>query len=170
MEKRLILAIVLSFLVLMGYQYFFVKPDKTLPRSEAPITGAPSTPVPGTSGAIQEQPKPAALEAKPEPTKDARTPDLAEVAGEAETDIVVDTSLFKAVWSNNGGVLKSWTLKKHKNSRKEDLELVPALAAEIGRYPFSLGLDDTVLAKLLNASLFETSGAGLTLAKPGGGP
>ena len=28
MEKRLIVAIVLSFLVLMGYQYFFVKPDK----------------------------------------------------------------------------------------------------------------------------------------------
>ena len=60
----------------------------------------------------------------------------------AETDVVVDTSLYRAVWSNKGGVLKSWKLKKHKNSNKEDLELVPALAGEIGRYPFSLGLDD----------------------------
>ncbi len=36
MEKRLIVAIVLSFLVLMGYQYFFVKPDK--PPLNPPVT------------------------------------------------------------------------------------------------------------------------------------
>ncbi|RPJ02306.1 MAG: membrane protein insertase YidC [Candidatus Aminicenantes bacterium] len=164
MEKRLIVAIVLSFLVLMGYQYFFVKPDKNAAKPEVPVAAAPSTTVPGTAGAIQEQMKPAAPATEPAAAAPAPPQDLGAVAGRAETDIVVDTPLFRAVWSNKGGVLKSWTLKQHKNSRKEPVELVPALAAEIGRYPFSLGLDDTALAGAINAALFEASPAGLALA------
>ena len=164
MEKRLIVAIVLSFLVLMGYQYFFVKPDKAPLNPPVPATVAPSTPVPGTAGAVQAQAKAAVQETKPAPAEALTPKDMAAVAGQAETDIVVDTPLYRAVWSNKGGVLKSWKLKDYKNSAKQDLEMVPALAAEIGRYPFSLGLDDSALAALLNSSLFETSGAGLELA------
>jgi YidC/Oxa1 family membrane protein insertase len=164
MEKRLILAIVLAFLVLFGYQALFNKPGKVPQNPVAPAVAPPSTPVPGTTAAIQEKPKAAATEAKPAPAAPLPPQDLAAVAGKAETEVVIETSLFRAVWSNKGGVLKSWKLKKHQNSLKEDLELVPAMAAEIGRYPFSLGLDDAALAGLLNASLFETSGAGLDLA------
>lgn len=165
MEKRLIVAIVLSFLVLMGYQYFFVKPEKARLNPPAPMA-APSTTasVPGASGAVQEALKPAPAAAKPAPTPALPPQDLAAVAGRAETDVVVDTPLYRAVWSNKGGVLKSWTLKKHKNSQKQDLEMVPALAAEIGRYPFSVGLDDAALAGQLNSSLFEVSVPGLELA------
>ncbi len=187
MEKRLILAIVLSFLVLMGYQYFFVKPNKADLNPPVPVTAPPSTPVPGTAGAVREQAKPAPAENIPVPAPDPKA-----VAGQAETDIVVETSLYRAVWSNKGGVLKSWTLKKHKSIRREprgrrgllaiiknivatilgrtgpavvkDLELVPARASELGRYPFSLGLADTALTGHLNASLFQAPEAGLDLA------
>jgi YidC/Oxa1 family membrane protein insertase len=159
MEKRLILAIVLSFLVLMGYQYFFVKPNKAVLNPPAPVTTAPTAPVPGTAGAVREQAKPAPAEHAPAPTPDPRA-----VVGQAEKDIVVETSLYRAVWSNKGGVLKSWMLKKFQNSDKKALEIVPALAAEIGRYPLSLGLDDADLAGRLNSSLFEPSTAGLDLA------
>ncbi len=166
MEKRLIVAIVLSFLVLMGYQYFFVKPEKA--RLNPPVTtAAPSTTaaVPGTAAGAPEAPKPAPVEAKTAPAAALPAQDLAPVTGQAETDVVVDTPLYRAVWSNKGGVLKSWILKKHKNSQKQDLELVPALAAEIGRYPFSLGLDDATLAGRLNGALFEPSTPGLDLAE-----
>lgn len=166
MEKRLIVAIVLSFLVLMGYQYFFVKPEKA--RLNPPVTtAAPSTTaaVPGTAAGAPEAPKPAPAEAKTAPAAALPAQDQAPVAGQAETDVVVDTPLYRAVWSNKGGVLKSWVLKKHKNSQKQDLELVPALAAEIGRYPFSLGLDDAALAGRLNGALFEPSSPGLELAE-----
>jgi YidC/Oxa1 family membrane protein insertase len=159
MEKRLIVAIVLSILVLMGYQYFFNKPNKPV---EAPAV-SPTTPLPGTVGAALETKKVAPVEAKPAPAEPAPAPETAAVAGGAEQDVVVDTSLYRAVWTNRGGVLKSWRLKAHKNSLKEDLELVPALAAEIGRYPFSLGLDDAALASLVNTSLFEASQAALDL-------
>ena len=164
MEKRLILAIVLSFLVLMGYQYFVVKPNK--PNVAPPVTpSATSTApaLPGTAGAAQENRQEAPAEAKPAPAEAVPAPDLGAVAGQAETDVVVETSLYKAVWTNKGGVLKSWKLKNHKNSLKEDLELVPALAGEIGRYPFSLGLDDAAFAGLLNSSLFEASQTALDL-------
>ena len=161
MEKRLIFAIVLSFLVLMGYQYFFVKPKKPL---ETPAINAPAPiTLPGTTAAAPESKKEAPAEAKPAPAEPVPAQDTAAVAGQAEQDIVVDTSLYRAVWTNKGGVLKSWKLKAYKNSQKESLELVPALAAEIGRYPFSLGFDDAELASLVNTSLFEASEAALDL-------
>ena len=153
MEKRLIVAIVLSFLVLMGYQYFFNKPNKPVP---APAV-TPAAALPGTAGvALEKKPEPRA-EAKPAPAEAKPAPDIAAVAGQAEAEVIVETSLYRAVWTNKGGVLKSWKLKLHKNGMKEELDLVPALAAEIGRYPFSLGFDDAALAGLLNSSLFETS-------------
>jgi YidC/Oxa1 family membrane protein insertase len=168
MEKRLIVAIVLSFLVLMGYQYFFVKPEKPVVRPVETSSVTPAATLPGTAGAAQSKPD-APAEAKPVPAKAVPAPDLGAVAGRAETDIVVETSLYKAVWTNKGGVLKSWKLKNHKNSLKEDLELVPALAGEIGRYPFSLGLDDAAFAALLNSSLFEASQTALDLRDGAGG-
>jgi YidC/Oxa1 family membrane protein insertase len=163
MEKRLILAIVLSFLVLMGYNYFIVKPTKPAvpPVETSPAT--PAAPLPGTAGAGQESRQEAPAEAKAAPAEAVPAPALGAVAGKAETDVVVETSLYKAIWTNKGGVLKSWKLKNHKNSLKEDLDLVPALAGEIGRYPFSLGLDDAAFAGLLNSSLFEVSQAALDL-------
>jgi len=155
MEKRLIVAIVLSFLVLMGYQYFFVKPN----RPGAAPAVIPAAALPGTAGvALEKKPEPRA-EAKPAPAEAKPAPDIAAVASQAEAEVIVETSLYRAVWTNKGGVLKSWKLKRFKNDLKlgEELELVPALAAEIGRYPFSLGFDDAALAGLLNSSLFETS-------------
>jgi YidC/Oxa1 family membrane protein insertase len=182
MEKRLILAIVLSFLVLMGYNYFF-SPNKADQNPPVPVTAPPSTPVPGTAVAVREPAKPAPAESAPAPAMDPRA-----VTGQAEKDIVVETSLYRAVWSNKGGVLKSWALKKHKSIRKEpdnrgfinkiigtilgrtgpaivaDLELVPVRAAEMGRFPFSLDLADAALTGHLNASLFQAPEAGLDLA------
>jgi YidC/Oxa1 family membrane protein insertase len=185
MEKRLILAIVLSFLVLFGYQALFNKANKPALKPPVPTEAAPVSPVPGTGGQAPVEAKPAPAEPQPAPA-----PIQAPVAGAAETDVVVDTSLYRAVWSSKGGVLKSWVLKEHMTSarsnglsrffdklfgrrvRKEPpqpLELVPAQAAEIGRFPFSLGLDDTALAGQLNSSVFAASTAALDLADGAGG-
>lgn len=160
MEKRLILAIVLSFLVLFGYQALFNKANKPAAKPPVPAEAAPVSPVPGTVGQAPVETKPAVPEAKPAPAPVQQ----GAVAAPGETDVVVETSLYRAVWSNKGGVLKSWVLKKHLNSDKEPLDLVPVAAAEAGRYPFSLGLDDADLTRLLNGSLFEASTAGLEVS------
>src|SRR5512138_337695 len=187
MEKRLIVAIVLSFLVLMGYQYFFVKPNKPPVNQPAQTAATPATPVPGTAGAMQEKPQAPPAQAQQAPAQAQALPpqDMKAVAGGAEKDIVVDTPLYRAVWSNKGGVLKSWTLKKYLDRSQSNgtrrivdkiigkkapreapkpLDLVPAKAAEIGRYPFSIGLDDSALASQVNSALFETSQQDLELA------
>jgi YidC/Oxa1 family membrane protein insertase len=159
MEKRLILAIALSFLVLMGYQYLFNKPDKIPQPQPATEVTEPAPQVPGTAAAVPPKEKPAPAEAEPAPV-----PATAAVSVEAETEVVVETSLYRAAWSNKGGVLKSWKLKEHLDSQKQPLELVTDRAREIGRYPFSLGLDDAALAGELNHALFEASTASLDLA------
>jgi YidC/Oxa1 family membrane protein insertase len=187
MEKRFIVFMILAFLILIGWQQFIVKPNRAAVSPPVPVAAAPATPVPGTAGAVREQPKTTPADAKP-----AAPADLGAVAGQAEKDIVVDTPLYRAVWSTKGAVLKSWALKKHKSIRTqpqgprgpldfiknifatilgrtgpavvEDLELVPVRAAEMGRYPFSLGLDDAALTGRLNAALFQAPEAGLVLA------
>ena len=180
MEKRLVLAIALSFLVLMGYQYLFNKPDKTPQPQPGTAETAPPAQVPGTAAVVPAEEKPAPAEAEPAPA-----PATAAVSVEAETGVVVETSLYRAEWSNKGGVLKSWVLKEHLNTapgnklirtikklfggkaEQQDpprpLELVTNKAHEIGRYPFSLGLDDAALAGELNSALFEVSAASLDL-------
>jgi len=160
MEKRLILAIVLSFLVLFGYQALFNKANKPSAPPPVPAEAAPVPPVPGTADKTPAEAKPAVPEAEPAP---APVPQGA-VAAPGETDVVVETSLYRAVWSNRGGVLKSWVLKKHLTGDKKPLDLVPAAAAETGTFPFSVGLDDLAQAATLNTSLYQASTGSLDLA------
>ncbi len=192
MEKRLVLAIILSVLVLFGFQAIFNKANKrtvTPAETQTEITPpAPVAPVPGTAGQAGPKTTPAVSGGQEAPVQEAPPPSDA-TAGQAETEVVVETSLYRAVWSNQGGVLKSWILKKHMDVAKSNsfrrfldrifkrpkqetprpLDLVPSSAADTGRFPFSLGFDDTALASQLNSALFEASTASLDLADGGGG-
>src|SRR5882762_9174487 len=116
MERRVLLAIFLAFLVLYVWQALFVKPvpkpasgpaplgeaapapgpsaeGSGAPTSGAPSTGAPSTPAAG--------PKPATSTAAPL------------VADSAEHDMRVETRDVIAVFTNRGARLKSWRLKHY---------------------------------------------------------
>ncbi len=153
MEKRLILAIVLSFLVLALYQMVFMKnkPQAELPaQAEIPLKTAELAPP-----AVAEEPQP---EAPP-----IAAPPLEEAKAEAERQVVVETSLFNAVWSNRGASLRSWKLKAHLDEKKEGLELVSVRAAETGRYPFFLDTQDAELDQTANGGLFIPSVSRLSL-------
>lgn len=159
MEKRLILAIVLSFLVLLGWNYFFNKPNPA-PEATA-VTGSPST---ESGGAVRrERVRAPGAEAVPASAQPEPAPELTPVGGTAVRDVVVETSLYRAVWTNKGGVLKSWTLKTHRGADGDDLELVPALSAELDLFPFMVDLEDPGLADRLNTEVFEASPAQLSL-------
>lgn len=159
MEKRLILAIVLSFLVLMAYQYFFVRPAKMVPVEPSAATAPP--PPPGAAAKAQEPPTAAP---GPLPAPSAEKVDLTPASASASVDVAIDTSLYTAVWTNRGALLKSWKLKRHRDSRKNELELVPQLAAETGRYPFSVAADEVALAAVVNEALYEAPEGPLVLA------
>ncbi|NIO48774.1 MAG: membrane protein insertase YidC [Candidatus Aminicenantes bacterium] len=153
MEKRVLLAIVLSFLILILYQAFFIKKQ---PKPEVPPES--STEIekkPGQKPAEQELLSPPAITEEREPAEEERA--LQPISAQTEEEILIDTSLYQAVWSNRGGVLKSWKLKKHTDENKEDLNLVSLRSAELDRYPFSLRTDDSSFDSTINTALFEFS-------------
>jgi len=149
MEKRLLLAIVLSFLILIGYQAFFVKreplPVQT-PEQLTEVQPQPETPLP--------KKEPAQTEEAPQTTEPQ---DFEAVSGEGEEQIVIETSLYRAVWSNQGAVLKSWRLKEHRDAEGEDLEIISNQAETRGIFPFSLRTDDPSFDQSINSAFFKAS-------------
>lgn len=174
MEKRLIAATALSFLVLVGWQLLFVKPrlqNRPKPvetaaaaEPQAAEAGKPFVKTPGEGPAAELVAAPVV------PAAVRPVAATAAVQADSETETVVETSLYRAVWSNRGAVLKSFQLKKHKGSNNNNLELVQLRSAEPGRYPFSLWFEDEkadgpdALSSRLNSALYKLSGSSLDLA------
>jgi YidC/Oxa1 family membrane protein insertase len=164
MEKRVLVAIVLSFLVLVLYQVVFFKKK---PQSEIPserITEIEKKPA--QQPYTQELPEKAKTIQEKEQPGDKRASQV--ISSQFEEDILIDTSLYRATWSNKGAVLKSWKLKKHKGkydeeSGYEDLDMVSRRASEINIFPFSLRTDDSSFDAHVNSSLYQSSNSSLDL-------
>jgi YidC/Oxa1 family membrane protein insertase len=155
MEKRLLVAIALSFLVLYAYQLLVLKPANDKAKREAAATAvAQPGPAPnlvaGTAGTPQNATPSAAATA---------TPSQAIVAAATEREIVVETQTVRAVFTNRGAKLKSWTLKAFRDLHKRPQELVPSYL-EPGRiHPFDLMVDDGNATARLKDALFLPAGA-----------
>jgi YidC/Oxa1 family membrane protein insertase len=132
MEKRVLLAVALSFLVLAGYQMMFPppKPTESVPSSS---TGQGSS----ASASNPSSPSPAEAESVA-PTVPQETP---LVGDREERDVVVENDAVRAVFSNRGAVLKSWILKHYKTTSGAPLDLVPQIVRGAPR-PFSLLVED----------------------------
>lgn len=167
MEKRLILAIGLSFVVLILYQAFFVKPPPETARPPQETVAAPEIPWVQEEPVEKEKmiPDPKVLEPVEPDAPDA-------VSAEFEETVKVETPLYRAVWTNRGGVLTSWELKEHKarapkgrEAQMEALEMVPREAAESGVFPFAVRTGDEDLDRVLNTSLFRPSQTSLFVSE-----
>jgi YidC/Oxa1 family membrane protein insertase len=161
MEKRAALAIFLSFLVLVIYQSLV--PPPTGPGSQ-PATNPATTGPPdqsGPSGQRSEGQKPA-----PETTpRDQPGPLALPVVSADERDVVVENDAVRATFTNRGGVLKSWRLKRYLDADGQPLELVPADVPG-ARLPFSLRLDDPLTTLPLPLMLFRPSADALKVDAP----
>ncbi len=157
MEKRLLLAIVLSFLVLFFYQLVFVK--KTPPPES----------ISGTPAEIQKSPvqKPVQQESLESIENTMPTEEREElfqsVSEGQEEQIVVDTPLYRAVWTNRGAQLKGWKLKEYLDENEEYLELISVRSAELGQYPFLLNSDNADFDSTINKALFRSSSPAIEL-------
>src|SRR6266571_3516891 len=99
MERRLLLVFALTFLVGLLFRPLLQKylpqaPQAPQKEAQGPPTGAPATAVP----AIKTQPS-----LPVEGTKQA--------SGESET--VAENDVYRITFSNRGGVVKSWVVKKY---------------------------------------------------------
>ncbi|HEY0876769.1 MAG TPA: membrane protein insertase YidC [Vicinamibacterales bacterium] len=144
MEKRVLLAIVLSFAVLYGFQAMFPPPEPQQQTASGTQAGAPSeAPAPDPAAAVEAP--------APEPATAPVTGDV------EEREIAFENESVRAVFSNRGGVIKSWRLKKYLNAANEPLELVPQDTPAGTPKPFTLAVDDAAVSKTLASALYKPS-------------
>ena len=154
MEKRVFLAIFLSFAVLAIYQTYFAPPPPPQVKQAAP-PAPPATPAatPAGAGAASSPPAPAAA-----------APAAAPVVGDsAARDVVVESDTVSAVFTTRGATLKSWKLKRYFNGQRQPLELVPQDIPDSFPRPFTLAVDDATVSATLRAALFQPSVEALTI-------
>jgi len=143
MEKRVLLAVVLSFIVLYGYQALFppAKPE-VRQNPQAPPAASPSAP-PQTAAVPPAAPTAEAAEAT--------------VHDDRERDIVVENREVQAVFSTRGGTLTHWRLKRYLAADGKPLDLVPPKAPPNLPRPFALSVGDQQTDSTLATALFKPS-------------
>ena len=154
MERRVLLAVFLSFLVLYVYQALLVPPPAP---PDAPRDAPATAPPPSVAADAALQPAPAApdpLQAA-EPAADLQAPELV-VGDTAPRDIVVENNHIRAVFTNRGAKLSSWRLQDYLENG-EPVELLPRDLPPAEPAPFSLELGDEQLTHLANTGLYRAS-------------
>lgn len=138
MERRVLIALFLSFLVVFAYQALFPttprpKEATTAGQIVAPGEAPSATPAAGSAPAAST-PLPAAL-----------------VGAAQEETVSVDLANVVAVFTNRGGRLQSWKLKNYRDASGQPLELIDG---NVPTLPFSLTVSDPATTNTLNSALF----------------
>ena len=145
MERRVLIAVLLSFLVLYGYQALFPPPPEPKP---AQATSKAAT-APKASGPTASNPT-ASVQGAPQ-TAEAATPSI------PGQDVEIDSADVHGVFTTRGAVLKSWKLKKYRDERKQPLEMIAGHAPADSPLPFTFGVDDPAVSARLAAAPFTLS-------------
>lgn len=147
MELRLLFAFILMGVVLFLTPYFYKTVAPPVKKS-APVA---TTGEPAASGANTTVPP--AAPAETVVTTTAENTAVPRVAANAEQLYFIDTSVFRISFSNRGGVVKSWLLKKYKAHSGNPLELVNT-AAKV-EPPFALYFPGPKPSGDLNQALYQ---------------
>ncbi len=157
MERKLLLVFALTFLVIIFFQPLLKKygPQPPVPKPET------SQPAPQNQAQLPAQPPtqiPAQISTAIAKTSLASTP--LQAASESET--VIENDVYRIVFTNRGGRVKSWVLKKYTDDKGGPLELVNTAAAENYGYPLTLWSYDEALRNKLNSVLYVATSGGTT--------
>jgi YidC/Oxa1 family membrane protein insertase len=159
-ERRLLLAVALSLLVLTGYQLLFPSPPPVAPPAPAP-SAAPASTVPEVTAASPAAPG-AATAVAPAPLP---TP-VASVADDREKRVEMDFRGHALAFTNRGARLVSWQLLEFKDARGRPEEMVQTIPS--GPRPLDLETGDAAVDERLRQALYRPS-AEKASAPAGGG-
>jgi YidC/Oxa1 family membrane protein insertase len=164
MDRKLLLVFALTFLVLMVFQPLLKKYGPQPPVKQE------------TSQAAQNQAQIASQNASQPPTQlsaqpgtNAATANHAGAKGETasaplqaarESETVIENDVYRIVFTNRGGRVKSWVLKKFTDDKGGPLELVNTVAAEKYGYPLTLWSYEGALRDKLNSVLYVATSTG----------
>ena len=155
-SRTLLIFSIVFVLIFLGLQYFAPK-KKTLPETPAEVASTSAS----KASTFTPAP-PAAMAATPD---SAKAPTQA-VEAAAESTTVVENELYRITFSNRGGQVVSWMLKKYKDDAGKPLDLVNPKAAAKAGYPLSLWTYDAGLRNQLAQALYVPSATG-TMNAPG---
>ncbi|MEA2013772.1 MAG: membrane protein insertase YidC [Thermodesulfobacteriota bacterium] len=135
MDKRTLLAVVLSLAVLLGYQYFFQKPVTRIQGETVMNAGE-------TTGKIENMPQQIINNQStyPVPVID-RQKSLTKKEGDTDTgkNIIVEGPMYSAIFNSRGAGLKSFKLKAFRNDMSKNSPLVELVnAGESTDYPLTI--------------------------------
>jgi YidC/Oxa1 family membrane protein insertase len=139
-ERRLLIAVALSLLVMTAYQIWFA------PKPE---------PVPSPSPASRAAAVPSSTPSAPPPTTAPLAPPIEAVSAEAERRVEVVAGDVSAAFTNKGARLVAWRLRAYHDPRGRPEEMVQALPG--GPLPLDLETGDATIDERLRAALFEPS-------------
>jgi len=150
MEMRLLLAFVLMGVVMLLSPYILPKTAPPAPGQKTAQAGqqAPQAAADKNPAAAPEAPV-AAVEA-------TVAPKPGQIVAAPEPAYIIDTDVFRMSFSNQGGTLRSWVLKKFKGNDEKQLELMNT-AAGMER-PFSLYFPDQKALSRLNWAWYQQTG------------
>ncbi|HEX6853049.1 MAG TPA: membrane protein insertase YidC [Candidatus Polarisedimenticolaceae bacterium] len=147
LERRFIVALGLSVLILVGWGFLFPTKAPAPTPSAEPVAAAPA-PAPNSPADAPTVP-PAASSPATEPA--AASP----VAATGEERIEINTALFDVALTNEGGRVLAWKVKGNGANDGATVNLVPAAARASGRLPLAFDVDDAALSETLNKALFK---------------
>jgi YidC/Oxa1 family membrane protein insertase len=135
---------------IFAYQYFFMKPkpeqqQTTQSQSQSQTqTAAPA--VPSTQGQTHHAAK-----------ASVATP---QITAPAETGVTVENEFYRIVFTNRGGQVKHWILKKYFDSAGKPLDMVQTQASDKFGLPLSFFTYEPALTTELNQALYQLTVAG----------
>ena len=154
MERRVFIAIILSFLVLYAYQALFVPatPPSTAAKPAAATTAQAPVAPPAESASA-----PAKGQTSTTAPPETEEPE-ALVSEPSEREITVDTATVQAVLTNRGGRLVHWRLKEYRDPQGHPVDLIPSGLPPTEELPFALRVDEDQAGERLNQAIYRVSG------------
>ena len=166
MERRVLLAFLLSLLVLLVYQTLVVPPPPPAPVTAG--TAAPADPPPAARADPPHRAPAAAVAADPETAAEGGSdddPTTPLIADAAPRDVVVESARVRATFRNRGASPVRWELKDHLDPETgRPIDVVPPDLPAAELPPFSLVFDDPGLTARAADALFRPSAARVSLA------
>jgi YidC/Oxa1 family membrane protein insertase len=162
MEKRAILAIALSILVLFLFRYYF---DQEKAQRNPGVTPA------AEHRETTERPASAAPAVSAESSAPPQAPSGADTHARAQ-QVVVEADIYRAVIDNRGALITSWELRNYKSAQGGVFELIPSSrSTDTWSNPGSMLFQDQATTALANGGLYEVTSDGVpnsggTLAPP----
>ena len=155
-SRSFMLMMIVMLGVLFGLQYWRGRHNPQTESPGAPGIAAPANPVPGVENTAAATSDGTAAQASGTPAIQAAN----------VSTTVVENELYRITFSNRGGDVTSWILKRYKDNAGHPLDLVHDGAAKFFGYPLSLYTYDPTLTRTLSDALYVPSATG-ALQTPG---